>query len=662
MHEKAMQTVRRLYARMQSNLRWRLMWLSMLPLLLFAITWISYALIQRYGDLTAQLNQRAQLLSRQMAVGSDYAIFAQNALALQSITDAVALEPQVNMASIYAINLEPLAITRNPAARQDQSIPDWQRTLSDVVHTGQPRTLELSKSVLRYMQPIASAELQLEDIQKATSESPGRPVRGVAVVEISLDSVRTQLLKFLGGVLLILGGFIFCAWLVVSRLSAQLDRSLQSIADAARKIGAGQTNFRLGRSQIKVFDRLARDLNLMAEKLEFSQSDLERQILEATQALREQKDAAERANTAKTRFLAAASHDLRQPMHALSLLVSAAQRENDPQTKTILLRRIETGTAALSDLLNSLLDISRLDGGGVDVQQQPCALDNLMHRLQDTYQGLAEEKNLGLVFRPTKAWTRSDPALLERIVGNLLSNAIRYTPSGGTVYIAVRPRAHDWIIQVRDNGPGIPLKDQQSIFQEFVQLSNPQRDRSMGLGLGLAIVQRLIQLLGHQIELRSMPGQGATFGLRVPRVAAEQHQQNPPESGRAGDPVELHNLGIWLVEDDELVRQSLVSVLGMWGARVETFEQARTVLQRLGHNNSPPQLLITDHRLAGDMNGLALYRAILRQLGHGIPTLLVTGDTEDATLQHLSESHIQVLYKPVKPNVLMAAIKRLLVA
>jgi CheY-like chemotaxis protein len=311
-------------------------------------------------------------------------------------------------------------------------------------------------------------------------------------------------------------------------------------------------------------------------------------------------------------------------------------------------------------LLNSLLDISRLDGGGVQVRHEDFALESLMHRLQDTYQSLAEEKGLDLMIRPTKACTHSDPALLERILGNLLSNAIRYTPSGGVVYAAVRPRGQDWLIQVRDNGPGIALQDQETIFQEFVQLSNPQRDRSLGLGLGLAIVQRLVKLLGHQVDVRSLPGQGATFGLRIPRASLGGAGLTTTDSPKATDSLQLFGLRILLVEDDELVRQSFAGLLGMWGARVDVFAQAAAALDYLQNQGVQPQLIITDHRLGGDQNGLELARTIAHQHGRPVSTLLITGDTEDDTLRRLSDPHIQVLYKPVKPNVLIANINRLL--
>ena len=653
--------IQRLYESMMSSLRWRLLWLSMLPLILFAGVWVSYSLLQRYSDLSSQLEQRAQLLARQMAVASDYAIFAQNNLVLQNITSSVAKEPEVTLAGVFDSHFLPLSLSFSQPVSKDEVEPLWRRQIQVLQTAGQPLnqplSLRLSDRRLLYIQPIASLGLDFEEV--ATGDTAPSLQRGYAAVEISLDSVYSELLKFLGGVLLILAGFLFLAWLVVSRFSARLDQSFRSVAVAAKKIGAGQTQVRLGASDIKVFDSLSGDLNRMAEKLEFAQRDLEQKVDNTTQALREQKETAERANSAKSKFLAAASHDLRQPMHALSLLVSAAQREKDPVAQSNIIHRIETATSALSDLLNSLLDISRLDGGGVQVRPEIFALDSLMFRLQDTYQSLAEEKGLELVIRPTKACTRSDPALLERILGNFLSNAIRYTPYGGTVYVAVRPRGSEWLIQVRDNGPGIPLEDQTTIFQEFVQLSNPQRDRSLGLGLGLAIVERLVRLLGHQVEVRSLPGRGATFGLRIPRHNLNEAAQTV-DTTKASEPLKLDGLRILVVEDDELVRHSFTGLLGMWGAKVEAFGQADAALNHLQNQGSRPQLIITDHRLGRDQNGLDLARAISQQQGHSVPTLLITGDTEDLELQHLSEPHLLVLYKPVKPNVLVANIDRLL--
>ncbi len=661
MNRRVLQKLRRTYELLMSSLRWRLLWISMLPLILFALIWMSYALAQRYTDLSSQLEQRAHLLARQMAVASDYAIFAQNNLVLQNITASVVKEPEVSLAGVYDASLQALSISESDRGFTKYPGANLFLQMKVVANSGQPLMAIESDRLLRYIQPINAVGLDLEDQPKnATKLSP---ISGYAVIEVSLDSVYTELIKFLGGVLFFLGGMLYIAWRVVNRFSSQLELSFRLVANAAKQIGAGETQVRLGTNDIKVFDHLSSDLNLMAERLEFSQKNLEGQVLTATKALREQKDAAEMSNNAKSRFLAAASHDLRQPIHAISLLVSAAQYEKDPAEQSAIIRRIENGTSALSDLLNSLLGISRLDGGGVQIHLEDFALSRIMNNLQNTYQSLAEEKGLDLIIRPTKACTRSDPMLLERILSNLVSNAVRYTPAGGVVYVAVRARAQEWLVQVRDNGPGISPEEQDNIFQEFVQLSNPQRDRSQGLGLGLAIVKRLMHLLSHRVEVRSALGQGASFGVFIPRI-----DLNESNAQTVVDPVKFSNnpslqlkgLRILVVEDDELVRQSFQGLLAMWGAHVDVFGQAEWAIEHVKNLEHRPDLIITDHRLGGSHNGLELSREIAQLLSHPIPTLLITGDTEDTSLQRLSESHFLVLYKPVKPNVLVSTIHSLI--
>ena len=664
MNSRALQKLRRTYELLISSLRWRLLWMSMLPLILFALIWMSYALVQRYADLSSQLEQRAQLLARQMAVASDYAIFAQNNLVLQNITAFVVKEPEVSFAGVYDASLQALSISERQTDLSKERSANLSTQMSAVTNSGLPFMSIESDRLVRFIQPINSIGLDLEDTLKNASKLS--PITGYAVVEVSLDSVYTELIKFLFGVLLILAALLYIALLVVNRFSSQLENSFRLVANAAKKIGAGDTKvrLRLGSNDIKVFDQLSYDINIMAERLDFSQNYLENKVLTATQALREQKEAAEISNNAKSRFLAAASHDLRQPIHAISLLVSAAQFEKDPAAQSAIIGRIENGTAALSDLLNSLLDISRLDGGGVQIHEGDFALDNVMNNLQNTYQSLAEEKGLDLIIRPTKACTRSDPMLLERILSNLVSNAVRYTPPGGVVYVAVRPRGQEWLVQVRDNGPGISPEEQDNIFQEFVQLSNPQRDRSQGLGLGLAIVKRLMHLLLHRVEVRSALGQGATFSVYIPKIELGQHTApTTADTFKASkDPsFQLKGLRILVIEDDELVRQSFQGLLAMWGASVDVFEQAELAIQHATQPDHRPDLIITDHRLGGLYNGLELSREIAQLLSNPIPTLLITGDTEDLSLQRISDKHIQVLYKPVKPNVLIGTIHNLIV-
>lgn len=269
--------------------------------------------------------------------------------------------------------------------------------------------------------------------------------------------------------------------------------------------------------------RQVRDLRAMTEALAESRDQLEGRIDLATSALAAEKNAAERANAAKSRFLAAASHDLRQPLHALSLFTTDLLRQASAgrlREVPRIAEQIAASTQTLGDMLNALLDISRLDIDGVRADIQSFPLDTVFRHLHDAFRRQAEAHGLRLRVRPTRLYVRSDPRLLERMIGNLLSNALRYTPSGGSVLLGARIAGGDVRIEVRDSGIGIAREYRAAIFAEFFQVANVAREQDGGLGLGLSIVERLAKGLGIEVTLASQIGSGTTFGLRVERAAA----------------------------------------------------------------------------------------------------------------------------------------------
>lgn len=258
------------------------------------------------------------------------------------------------------------------------------------------------------------------------------------------------------------------------------------------------------------------ELRALTDELAAGRDRLEARIRAATEEISRQKDLAERASKAKSRFLAAASHDLRQPLHALSLFAADLQRQvrsgrSDDLPRTA--ERIAAATATLGELFDALLDISRLDVVGIRPEIRPVALNRMLGRIVASFQRTAVDCNVTLVSRPTTLWAASDPALLERMLANLVSNALRYTRPGGRVLVAARRRAGKALVEVRDNGPGIATEHQADIFAEFYQVGNVARETGRGLGLGLSIVDRLARALGVEIRLRSAPGRGTTFGL-----------------------------------------------------------------------------------------------------------------------------------------------------
>ena len=650
------------------DLRSQLLALAMLPVIVFAIVWGTYVVQQRADDLQAQLQQRAQLLARQMAVAADYGIFSRNLVALQNLTVAVVKEPSVISATIYDLNQEILATSQNNQNNGNNPMINIKGLMDQSINQGNLPVGSRGVGWIAYLEPVRSPTLTIEDLPEAQSSALKQIVNGYAVVEVSSNAIASEMLRFSLTVFSILAGVLGISWLIVKNFSSRIDRRVQAVALAAQQIGQGKSGIRLGRSNINVFDHLSQDINRMSQRLEQSRSELEQRVDQATLAMREQRDSAERANSAKTRFLAAASHDLRQPMHALNLLLAALQHEHAKPMRQELLQRIDATSKAMSGLLDALLDISRLDAGGVKPQVETFELLPLLLNLRDTYEGLAQIKGVELHVRLSRLWVQSDPMLVERILGNFVSNAIRYTPAGGRVLVAVRERGQRCLLQVRDNGTGIETKDQQAIFEEFIQIHNPQRDRSLGLGLGLAIVKRLAHLLDHPLELRSCPGHGSTFAIGVPI----RHKLSANAQGMAVTPGEPTNLAapapisllsayrILLVEDDTQIRESYELLLRLWGCEVSSCASAGAALAQLGRHGWTPQIIVADYRLGGRCNGVDLITAVRQRLSSATPAVLITGNTEEPELRQLRDQAIRVLFKPVKSAELMNTLHELL--
>ncbi len=308
--------------------------------------------------------------------------------------------------------------------------------------------------------------------------------------------------------------------------------------------------------------RQVREMARMTIELAASHEHLEERIKEATLELAGQKDAAERANTAKSRFLAAASHDLRQPLHALSLFATDLQRQvrsSTPQELPRLAEQIAASTALLGELLDSLLDISRLDVAGIKPDSRPSGLQPIFQRVADSFRRAATDRNLTLRCRPSKLWVDTDPVMLERMIANLVSNALRYTPAGGRVLVAARRRGGRVAIEVRDSGIGIAKEHQAAIFAEFYQVGNAAREQNKGLGLGLSIVDRLAKALDIQVTLKSRTGEGTLFTLLVPACAPLAMETRTETSAPAG---KVHCIG----NSDDL--RASAELLGHWGYEV----------------------------------------------------------------------------------------------
>jgi signal transduction histidine kinase len=357
--------------------------------------------------------------------------------------------------------------------------------------------------------------------------------------------------------------------------------------------------------------------------------------------LRFEKEAADRESRAKTNLLAVASHDLRQPLHALSLLTEVLSGKLEDSEMRELVSRIGASTQDLDEMLTSLLDRSKLDAGGIEPEVRVIALAEVFAQLERDFGLPAEDKGLRLRVVPSRLAVQSDPLLLTRILRNLVSNAIRYTPRGA-ILVGARVRDGDVIVEVRDSGPGIPRESQAEIFEAFRQLS---RGSGAGLGLGLSIVDGLARVLGHRVSVRSAPGRGSTFRVVLPRA---ERQPAVPASARApSSPLGIRR--VLVVDDDARVREATVDLLSTWGlecrAAADPDEACRTVTS----GGFRPEFVLADFHLAHGRTGVDALAAIRPALGSGWRAAILTAETEPA-------HGYPVLSKPIRPAQLRAVL------
>ena len=373
------------------------------------------------------------------------------------------------------------------------------------------------------------------------------------------------------------------------------------------------------------------------------------------QRLAEQVRIVERASLEKTRFFASASHDLRQPLHSLGLFGSAILARLAATPDEPLARNMMHCVDALEASFSSMLDVSKLDAGVVEVKAEPVALADIFRRLQVNLGQQAESQGLALRFKPGRKWVYADAALLERMMGNLVHNALKFTQAGGVVVLA-RTRGQAVSVEVWDSGRGIDEKEVPRIFDEFYQVGNLERDRTKGLGMGLAIVRRIARLMKVQVQVHSRPGRGTVFRLLLPRAAmqTEKPLTEAGEGGRATSP--LARLRVLVVDDEETVRSSTAAALRLYGLQVDVADglaQAREIAASPGHRLDA---LITDFRLRNEEDGIALAAELRAMLGWKLPVLLVTGDTAPERVRQAQQSGLRVLYKPVKAHDLVEAL------
>jgi signal transduction histidine kinase len=631
------------------SLRVRMLVAALVPVALVVVALVSVFWLNRLADLEETHSQRGKSLLQQVVTTSEYGLFSGNLESLQSVVNAMQTDVDVRSAAVFDSRGVLLVSIGFPVYKTLTE-------LSDSKYASRQR----ERGIDTLFATISSSKVPLDDLFAAQGET--RPaqalVLGHAVVEVSRDSLsaREREMLFLsvgvGLVGLLLGG------LLATRMGEGV---LQPILHISRRIeGIGQGDFS-GDTSIKPDDPLhglQMKLDQMASRLQWGRDELEQRVATVTHELRLKKEEAETATLAKSRFLAAASHDLRQPTHALGLFIARLGQLSLDGQASLLVGNLERSVQAMQDLLDGLLDLSRLESGAVKVHMQAVRVQNLLDAIRSALEPAAAEKGLHLRIRPSTLWAVTDSVQLQRMVMNLTHNAIRYTDHG-TVLLACRSAGDGkhLRIEVWDSGIGISSEHQTDIFKEFYQVGNPGRERTRGLGLGLNIVERSAQLLGHQVTVRSALGHGTRFSITVPiaePVNSELTVIEPVIAVVGG----LDGLRVLVLEDDALALEAMVGLLGSWGCNVlaaQTVVQARKFMQP----ECLPDVLVSDYRLGDGDNGLSAISALRVLAGKEIPACLMSGDTDGELMQAARDAGLTLLHKPVRPAKLRALLRRL---
>ncbi|PCJ30712.1 MAG: hypothetical protein COA90_08410 [Gammaproteobacteria bacterium] len=390
---------------------------------------------------------------------------------------------------------------------------------------------------------------------------------------------------------------------------------------------------------------------LSSIRLRFENSDL-------LDDLKVQKELAEQANIDKSRFLAATSHDLRQPLHALDLYLGALQVQLAEDEHIALVNKASASSQALSELLNSLMDISRLDSGEVAINNQLFSLKHVIESVYGDFESLAQQKDITVELSLDDTQVKTDPILLSRMLRNLLSNAIKHN-QGCTIQIIMTTQEDKVTITIKDSGRGIAVSELDNIFSEFYQLNNPERDRSKGLGLGLAIVKRLATLLDMTIEVNSDLGKGSEFSLTMPSELLSQQ----PESIAPilVDNIDLAGLFLIVIDDEEAVRDAIRTLLRAWGCEVLLASSEPELMSVLQQDNYPaPDIIISDYRLRENKVGTDAVLSVREHFKQTIPTIIITGDTSEVIETTVRQADCRLLLKPVNSQILRSQIEQLI--
>ncbi|MEJ8824713.1 hybrid sensor histidine kinase/response regulator [Variovorax humicola] len=613
----------------RGNLQHDLLRLGLVPCAVAALALTTWFTQSRLSALDAAFNADGQAVALQVAAMSDLSLYAGDMPALQNVANAALRGGQVtrieisNSAGVY------VSAGRNTAA-VDQ---------------------------LR----VYTAPVTLREASRAAAFSPaGATTAGqapIGLVQAFRDTTaytRERIISLMTGIGIALLTLLL-AWAAVRHMARTVTRPLRRISRTVAQLEAGQFDARcevVGSKESPTRGHelawLAHDINRLAERLQRNQQISEERVREATSVALERMAEAEQAALSRARFLAAASHDLRQPLHAMGLFIDGLMPTATASQRPAI-QRLQESTGFMGVLLDDLLEISRLDAQVLTPSMATVPLEALFDQLAAQHAAQAAEAHVRLIWKPRGLAVRSDPALLMRVLGNLVANAIRHAPER-TVMVVARRRGERVAIEVRDNGVGIAPIHQARIFEEFYQVANTERDRRQGFGLGLAICARIAALLGTRISLRSALQAGSTFSLKLPRAEAVAVPVRVPE---AQPPAPLAGLHCLVLDDDPVILDGSRTLLSQWGCVVDCVATAAEAQALLAKPGNPFDAILCDLQLAGDDDGMTVIRSA-RNLQPRALAVLISGATGPDVLQRLRQEGVLLLTKPVAPAKLRA--------
>ncbi|MBP6007698.1 MAG: response regulator [Rhodoferax sp.] len=638
----------------QLDIRASMLLAALLPVAVISCLLVVVFSLARSDDMETSYQQRVRLVARQLASASEYGLFSGNSAQLQAVVSAAVRESDVRA-----------VVVMNPLQQVIASAGDLKGLVALPYGAREDQSFDATRRVDTLGQPVFAGGIELDDLFQDLSPSMNASTRQLGQIRVafsrqSVDTRRREML-WLGAFVGVLGLLFGVA--LAAQLSRGAIRPLVRLTKLIDRIGQGDfaaaSELQLNTAPSDPMRRMQDNIRLMSMRLATVRQDLEQQVEQATQALRQKKEEAEQANLAKSRFLAAASHDLRQPTHALGMFVSRlAQLQHSAETQG-LVSNLEASVRAMQNLLDGLLDISRLEAQAVQVAIKPFAVAPLIQQLQQDLAPVARAKGLHFRIHGCPHWVMSDAVLLYRILLNLASNSLRYTAKGG-VLVACRSRENGTKLQIQvwDTGIGISPEHQQEVFKEFYQVGNVARDRDKGMGLGLSIVQRTAELLGHPVVLTSRLGFGTRVSLTLPTVPGLSGA--PPVAMpelQIGD--DLTGAHVLVIEDDALVRTALVGLLDGWGMEVHEASGVMGALA-LVSGGLRPDLVLSDYRLQQGDDGIGAIIELRSALNHKVPACLMSGDTDASLMMKAQASGLTLLHKPVRPAKLRSLLRRLL--